>query len=483
MKAFFTKLRASFRTRAWRAGAYSVMAAGLVIAIAVVANLAVGALPVGVTRLDMTKNKMYSISPATEKVLGALDKDVSVYWLVQQGAENNTMEQVLAKYAQFGRVTVTEVDTVRYPGFAAAYTDETVQENSLLVVCGDKSVYIPYSDIWTYSDYDTYYQYMYYYGQEYLDVFAGEGMLTGAIGYVTSDELPMMYYLTGHGETGVSEKMLSAIALENIQTESLNLLTAEAVPADCSVLAIFGPVSDLSARERELVEDYIDAGGQMLITTEYTDADMPNFRAILASYGLELINGYVMESDSRYYNYGYIDLVLPNLGDHAITAPLAAGGYAVMLPDAQAFRATEDDPAVVVTELLTSSPLAYMKADVEGLDSFDQAPEDETGTFVMAAVAENEATGAKTVVFGSTAFVQAEYSDMVSGANEDLFINAADWLCRREEGISIHPKTLSTDYLAFDDSTAGILKVIFPIVIPVLYLVGGVVIFVKRRRR
>ena len=105
------KLLASFRTRAWRAGAYSVVAAVLVIAMAAVANLAVGALPVSLTRLDMTRNQMYSISPATEKALGALDKDVTVYWLVQQGYENNTMAQVLARYAQFGHVTVTRLNS------------------------------------------------------------------------------------------------------------------------------------------------------------------------------------------------------------------------------------------------------------------------------------------------------------------------------------------------------------------------------------
>lgn len=483
MKGFWQKLRASFRTRAWRAGAYSVFAALLVIAMAVVANLAVGALPSSVTQIDVTKNQMYSISPTTEKVLGALEKDVEVYWLVHEGGENNTMAQVLEKYAEFTHVTVTEVDTVRYPGFAAEYTDETVQENSLLVVCGDKSVYIPYSDIWTYSDYDTYYQYYTYYGQEYLDVFAGEGKLTGAIGYVTGDELPMLYYLTGHGEVGVSDTVLDAIALENIQAQSLNLLTEQTVPADCEILAIFGPVSDLSDRERELVQDYIDGGGQMLITTAYTTEDMPNFRAILESYGLELVSGCVMESDSRYYNYGYIDLVLPELGSHPITAALSEGGYVVMLPDSEAFRETGDLPPVTVTALLTSSPLAYLKASVEGLDSFEQAEEDETGPFILGAVAENDDTGARLAVFGATEFVEPEYSDMVSGANEDLFLNAADWLCQREETLSIRPKTLSSDYLTFDESTAGALKVIFTVVIPVLFVLGGAVVFVKRRRQ
>ena len=192
MSRLWHKLAASFRTKGWRAGAYSVFAAVTVAAMAVVANLAVSALPASVTQLDMTDERLYTLSQGTEQTLAALEKDVDIYWLVEPGQENTTMEQMLLRYAEFDRVTVTSVDPVRYPGFAAEYTDEEVTGNSLLVVCGDRSMYIPYDSVWTYSDYDMYSYYLTYYGSEYLDVFAGEGKITGAIGYVTSGELPVL---------------------------------------------------------------------------------------------------------------------------------------------------------------------------------------------------------------------------------------------------------------------------------------------------
>ncbi len=481
------KIRASFRTRAWRAGAYSVFAAVIVIAIAMVANLAVNALPASVTQLDMTNNQLYSISEGTEQILASLDKDVDIYWLVQDGYENPTMEQVLQKYAEFDHVTVTQVDPVRYPGFAAEYTDEEVDENSLLVVCGQRSMYIPYKDVWTYSDYDTYVYYMTYMDTEYLDVFSGEGKITSAIGYVTSEALPVMYYLTGHGETGVSDSVLAAISLNNIETRSLNLLTEQAVPDDCGLLAIFGPVQDLTDREAELIADYAEAGGQLLITTAYTAEELPNFTALLNAFGIELTGGYVMESDSRYYSYGYIDLVLPTIQTHEITAPLAQGeNYSVVMPDCQALALAgeeERDPDVTATALLTSSGTSYVKLDVEGLSTYDQAEDDPVGSFVLAAASENERTGARMVVFGSTRFMEADFSDMVSGANQDLFLNAADWLCRLEDSISIHPKQLTADYLTFDGGAAGVLKVALTIAVPLLFLSAGLVIFIRRRRR
>ncbi len=484
MKDLLRKLRAPFRTRSWQAGSYSVFAAVLVIAMAVVANLAVNALPASVTQRDWTANQLYSLSQGTEQILAALDKDVDVYWLVQEDHENNTMEQVLGKYGEYDRVTVTKVDPVRYPSFAAEYTDQTVEDNSLAVVCGDRSLYIPYSDVWTYSDYETYAYYMEYYQQEYLDVFTGEEKLTAAILSVTSDSQPVMYTLSGHGETGVSEDVLDAVALDNIRTEELSLLTGEAVPEDCGVLAILGPVRDLSSRELEMIETYAENGGQLLVTTAYSDEDMPNFKALLADFGVGLIGGYVMESDSRYYNYGYIDLLLPVMGRHEITSPLMEGeGTAVILPDAQALEdITDETSEAKVTALLTSSETSYVKQGVEGVNSYEKAEGDRTGSFLLAAVSEKETTGARMVIFGSARFMEADFSSMVSGANEDLFLNGLDWLCRQEQSISIRPKTLVGEYLSYTDSTANIIKVAL-VVVPLLFFAAGLWIFVRRRWR
>lgn len=484
MKNLLYKLRAPFETRFWRAGAYSVFAALLVIAMAVVANLAVSALPASVTQLDWTANKLYSLTQGTEQILATLDRDVDVYWLVEEGHENNTMRQVLGKYGEYDRVTVTKVDPVRYPSFAADYTDQTVEDNSLVVVCGDRSLYIPYSDVWTYSDYETYAYYLEYYQQEYLDVFTGEEKLTAAILSVTSDDQPVMYTLTGHGEAGVSEDVLSAIELENVHTQELNLLTAEAVPEDCAVLAVLAPIRDLSNRELELLEDYAGRGGQFLVTTAYSAEDMPNFKTLLADFGLELIGGYVMETDSRYYHYGYIDLVIPAVGRHEITAPLTEGeGLTVVMPDCQAMAENTDRSEAVVTALLTSSDTSYVKRDVEGVDSYEKAEGDRTGSFILAAASEDGTTGARLVAFGSSRFMEADFSDLVSGANEDLFLNGVGWLSRQERSISIHPKTLTGEYMSFTDSAAGVLKVALVVAVPVLFLASGVGIFIKRRRR
>ena len=478
------RIKASFKTRAWHVGMYSVIAAIIVIAIAVVINLVVGAMPTSATQLDVTTEKLYSISDQTKQILSDLSDPVDIYWIVQSGNEDTTLQQLLGKYAQYDNVTVTEVDPVQYPNFAAQYTSDTVSDNSLVVVCGDRSMYIGNSDIWTYSDYSTAYYYYYYYGETMSpDTFAGEEKLTSAVRYVTSDEQPVAYTLTGHGETGLSDDMKSAVALENVDLEDLSLLTVDAVPDDCSMLLLAGPTSDLSSEELQKIETYLDAGGKILVTTAYTDADMTNFKKLLSDYGLDLTYGYVLEGDSSNYASGYIDMLLPNIESHDITDPLVNGSYHVLMPDAQALTVEDNYSSdLTVTKLLTTSSESYLKTDLSNTN-YEKEDGDLEGPFALGAAVENSTSGAQLVVFSSTDFTDSNYNEAVSGANQDMLLNAVDWMCQMDDSISIHAKTVSTDTMTYSDSAATLVKIVLIGLIPLAFVATGVIIFIRRRRR
>ena len=72
----------------------------------------------------------------------------------------------------------------------------------------------------------------------------------------------------------------------------------------------------------------------------------------------------------------------------------------------------------------------------------------------------------------------------VSGGNQDLFLNALNYLCDGEESsISIHAKSLANETLTMDSSTVSLLTVLVLGVIPVAYLAVGIVIWARRKRR
>ena len=137
------------KTRSFRVGGYSVLATVIVVAIAVFANVLVNALPAKYTQFDTTSTQLYSVSEQTELVLSGLEDEVTVYWIVQDGREDETLGTLLDRYAALsGELTVTKVDPDVQPTFVQQYTEGTIYNNSLVVECGDRNTYISYTVIY-----------------------------------------------------------------------------------------------------------------------------------------------------------------------------------------------------------------------------------------------------------------------------------------------------------------------------------------------
>ena len=243
---------------ALRAGGYSLVMTALVLVIAVAVNLIAGMLPSTMTRYDISAAKFYSVTSNTKSVLSGLTDDVTVYWIVQSGAEDRVVENLLANYeALSDHIKVEKRNPDVYPTFAEQYTDETVQNNSLVVECGDRSRYIAYNEIYP-TDLDIY-------SYAYTTSFDGEGALTSAINYVTTEDVPKIYLLEGHGESELPSTFQSQIERENYETAALSLLTVDAIPEDADCILIYGPQSDLADEEVTLLQDYLNAGGKVLV--------------------------------------------------------------------------------------------------------------------------------------------------------------------------------------------------------------------------
>ena len=199
--------------RALQGGSYSIAAAAVILAILVVVNILVSALPTSMTKYDISSAKLYSVTSNTKAVLSGLDEDVTIYWIVQAGMEDDLLENLLGKYESLSdHITVEKKNPDVYPTFAQQYTSETVQNNSLIVECGDRSRYIGYEDI--------YIQEADLYSYNYNISFDGEGAITSAIDYVVTEDLPKLYLLEGHGEAELPQSFTEQIEKANIETDS-----------------------------------------------------------------------------------------------------------------------------------------------------------------------------------------------------------------------------------------------------------------------
>lgn len=457
---------------AFRGGTYAVSITAVVLAILVVLNVLVSALPSSLTKLDISATKLYSITSNTKVVVNALEEDVKIYWIVQSGEEDDVIENLLSKYEILSdHIKVVKKNPDVYPTFAEQYTNETVQNNSLVVECGDRSRFIGYDDI--------YIQEADIYSYTYSTSFDGEGAITSAIDYVVTDDLPQLYVLEGHGEQELPQNFKEQIEKENIETNTLSLLTVDEVPEDADVILIYEPSSDLSEEEVNMLYEYAEDGGKLLVIAGPTeDGILENLYGLLENYDVETCEGIVVEGNRDSYTMQQY-VLLPEMSSHEITDSLIEENYYPNMPISQGMIINDESGAV--TPLLTTSSESFSKIAGYDLTTYEKEDGDVDGPFAVALSIDCSNEG-QIVWFSSAAFLDDMYNALSSGSNSDLAMNALSSLIGESEAMAIRSKSLNYNYLSITDSTASLLKTLMIGVFPLTYLGVGVFVILKRRR-
>ena len=483
LKKMIHSVKRSFTTRSFRSGGYSVAATAIVLAIIIAVNLLVQALPAKLTQLDTSSNGIFTLSNQTEQVLASLETDVTLYWIVQSGAEDTTIETFLNRYVSgSSHIQLVKKDPDVYPTFAQSYTSETVSNNSLIVVGQERYRYVDYYDIYAadYSDYYTTGSISY--------SFTGENALTSAIDYVIREDLPKVYTLTGHGETSLSTTFQSGIDGLNIETEALSLLTVETVPDDADLVLICAPQSDISEEESATLLSYLQSGGDLFLITDPPESGaFTNLNGLMEQYGVTTNEGLVVESDQNYYVWGTPYYLLPEINSHTITSPLLSENYFVLLPVAQGLTVSDDLPDnLSVTELLTTSSSSFSKLSGYEMVTYEKEDGDIDGPFSLAVAVTDtldDEMESHIVWVSSTALVDETTNSRISGGNLDFFLNSISWMCQQEDRISIHAKSLDYEYLTIDSGTGSLLTTLIIAIVPLAYLAVGIIIWVRRKRK
>ena len=462
-------------------GSYSVVLSVIFVVIIVVVNLIVDAFPSTYTELDVSDQQLFSIGDQTKDFLKELDKDVTIYQIAQSGSEDEVVSKLLKKYEEASdHIKVETKDPVVNPKFTSEYTDEEVSSNSLIVVCEDRSKVVDYNNIYESSiDYNTY--------SYTTSGFDGEGQITSAISYVTSDNLPVLYTLDGHGEKSLDSTLQEDIEKANIEIKSLNLLTEESVPEDADCLMINSPSTDISEDERDAIIEYLENGGKAMIFSDYTEESMDNFDAVLENYGVERVDGIVIEGDAQHYAMQMPYYLLPDVSSAEAVSDFSSQGYFVLAPYAQGIRQLDNvRDTLTIESLLTTSDEAYSKTDLN-TETLEKTDEDIDGPFDIGVSITEEVDDDKTtqIVYYSTAnLMDSQINQMVAGGNEQMITESLNWMCSTDETstISIPSKSLEVSYLTVTAYDAAYWKICVMGLIPGVFLVVGFVVWLKRRK-
>lgn len=465
-------------------GSYSMGAITIFIAIIVVLNLVLQEVPSKYREIDLSTQKLYSIGDQTKKVLKKLDKDVEIYYIAQSGSESSDIQKLLEKYKEGSdHIKVEQKDPAVNPKFVSQYTSDGVSNNSVIVVCGDKNKVIDNNSLYeTTVNYQTY--------SNEVTGFDGEGQITSAINYVTSDSMPVMYTLEGHDEATMSDTLKDTIQKANIDIQSLNLLTMDSVPDDADILFIFAPAKDISEDEASKIISYLENGGKALIVSNYSSEEMPNFASVLENYGVKTADGIVLEGDTNHYISQNPSYLLPNIESNDITSSLSSGSRYILMPLAQGIVKSDNyRDSLEITDILTTSDGSYSKVNVEDMQTMEKESDDIDGPFAVGvSITENldDEKETQIVYYSSEALFNDQMNTMVSGANYELISASVNWMCESEEDsntISIASKSYDTSTLTIPAADASFWSIFVTAVVPVVILVIGGGIWMKRRKQ
>lgn len=475
-------LKASFQTLNFRGGIYAVAVSAIAIILVIVINMVAGKLNIN---LDLTATGLYTLDEDTIEYVSAIEDEIKLYYFMQSGTDYPEIDNVLDRFDGLGKnIEVVEVDPILHPNYASGLIGDeaaaTLQFNSIIVMneTNGRSKLILTTEMITSSiDYETY-------TETYTsDV---EGQIASALMYVTNEELPVMYIMSGHGEIALTDTQKSLISKNNVDMIPFDALSSDAVPEDCDILFINYPGYDFTEAQTEVVKSYMAAGGKVIMNLDYVAAEFSNLNSLLNYYGVELVPGIIYETDSRYYAQNMPYCLIPQMADHEITAEIQ-GVKRLFVPQATGLRVLNNKRSTITaTELLTTTEGAYSKVDLYSMGE-NKEEGDIDGPFATGICVEENYQGKTTQLLVYTSYL---WDDIViserSYGNREFLINSINYLSQMKSTFYAPTQNLNQQVPSWNltGSQFGLHLAIKVILLPLACLIiGGVIVILRRRSK
>ena len=169
-----------------------------------------------------------------------------------------------------------------------------------------------------------------------------------------------------------------------------------------------------------------------------------------------------------------------------MTDPLMEDNYQVVVPVSKALDVSEASEDVTVTSLLESSEESFLKDEGYDIETYEQEEGDVQGPLTLAALVTKDLEDdqqMQLVWIASSMMLEEAYNAYSSDANEDFILNVLEMMCEKDDSISVRSKSLTNEYLTISTADSSMIKVATMGMIPGIYLITGIVVAVRRRKR
>lgn len=467
----FRRVKGAVTGRRGRFGLGTGIMAAILIGIIILVN----AISIGqYKRFDTSSLSQFTLTSQTIDVLEGLDSPVKAIGFVVDDPDidyygiGSYVSSLLNEYGNYCReLTISYIDPDEQPDQAKQYG--VTEYQSVVFESGDSYKVVSPS------------QFLIVDSSGNLTGVQAEYTFTSAILEVTGVAQKKVYFLTGHGEASIDSNY--SLAGEGLRedlylVDTLNLMTSPAIPDDCAVLIIAAPQSNLTDDELDIINSYLNGGGQMLIMTN--PGSPSSLGELVAPWGVAIDEGTIIDLASSVSPYQDMPLVPEDRNYFLLPS--------VYFPGATAIVALESVPdTVAMTALAYTDASSWLDKDFTADEEavFDSETEQmgalAIGVLIMG-VPPDDLTGEKVtrlVIIGDSDFASDEHFE--SANNGDLFLNSVSWLAEETSLISIRQNVQPFRRLVVTTGQESFITYSSIGLLPLLVLLAGVAVWWWRR--
>ncbi len=465
----------------------------IILILLIYTTLNLWAMQADLPEIDITENKIYTLSDTSKKALSNITQDIKIY--VYGFEEDSNIVDFLKQYNKTN-------NKITYEFLTEESNYDMVQKYALqegyyvlILKSGESEKVIDSSSLTTYDN------------TTYQAVDITEQTITNSILALNEENKPKIYFVQGHGEFQLDELAIlqSFLTNEAFEVDTINLATIEAIPDDCDILAILSPDKDFFDVEVPIVKNYINKGGEIYCSTDVVsnDTTFPNLQLILDEYGVSIQNGYIVELKAGKSRTSNPYIFIPEVSStHKITRDIYTDSKMWLVYSGRLqFQSDEtlQNLNVVKETLLNSSDESAFVTDVSKdlKTAIQEAPitSSEIAAIITKTIPTPEGEeltaddNSKLVIVASSSFI----SDYVAPgltesmplssieSNKDFVINSMAFLGDKGNSLTIRKDYSSSTYMPTQLQNMIVMAII--IFVPVFIIIFGVMIWAYRQRR
>ena len=320
-----------------------------------------------------------------------------------------------------------------------------------------------------------------------------EAIVTNAIQRLIRQGERWLVFLQGHGERNpYSERnhdfseFATRLASKGYTIENLALTQSNSIPKNTDVLVIASPQVALLPGEIELIEEYLEGGGNLLWLAD-TEQTVDSMELISDRLAIEFLPGVIVDPNSRLLGLNRVDFALvADYPRHPITQGIDSLS---LFPQAQALEFSGEGGIWQQQIFLLSSEASWNETGEMAGEVFNGDNDDETHgplKIGMTLSASHETDNGDLVeqriaIVGDADFLSNRY--LGNGSNLELGLNLTNWLSHDDNLIAISPRAAPDTRLELSQTQQIIIGLGFLVFLPLLLFGSGLTIWLKRRNR